>query len=535
MTTAATPIRECDAALDYLYDLVSPEAKVRFEAHLAGCARCQEELAAFGKVRAVARETLPPVEPSGRLTGALHAQLMHAAAQRKPRGRVLPFVRRFVSNPAYAAAAGLLIVGGAVGMQWSRGRLVMPPPTASTPAAAADPKPAGAPGEAPMPPAPAQVAAAPAVEGKTEAEAGKREDVGGAFAADAEKALPARRLAPRVVTPAAHGPSDKTRAISAQFKDDADSLGGAYGGVGNPGKAKRKDEAGLDDLTPGGLASTGKGGSGAGRGNQAAAPSGRAAAGPMPAAEPQMLQRPLAEKERAQPSAPPPPASTAPAPQKKVASAPPEPVKPRPADRATREEAPARRPLARNDDEGLANGDVARLDAPAQPKAANAAESAASSSTDVGTNTNARDGKLQGQIISDGIDGERERAAQLAKAGRCDEASTIYDTIERKARDRLTAQDRVSYARCLRVLGRLDPAQNELDLAKRARGYGAALGEEQKQLDERRKNQAAADARSTGDRPQNTSKSKRGVRSVNKAPADLEQAAPDGNATKRAY
>ena len=115
-----------DQALDYLYGLLDGEEKARFETHLAGCPRCQAELEANGRVRQAAKSVMPPVEPTERLTGALHAQLMHEAGKREPRGKVLPFVRRIVRHPGYAAAAGLFIIGGAVGVQWSRGKLMMP-------------------------------------------------------------------------------------------------------------------------------------------------------------------------------------------------------------------------------------------------------------------------------------------------------------------------------------------------------------------------------------------------------------------------
>jgi anti-sigma factor RsiW len=141
MTATPTPIRECDQALDYLYSMLEGEAKARFEQHLATCARCKEELSAFGSVRKVAQEALASVEPAERLTGPLHQQLMHAAAQRKPRGKVIPFLRRVVSHPGYAAAAAFLLVGGAVGVQWSRGQLKMAPVASESTAVAPAPAP----------------------------------------------------------------------------------------------------------------------------------------------------------------------------------------------------------------------------------------------------------------------------------------------------------------------------------------------------------------------------------------------------------
>jgi anti-sigma factor RsiW len=123
----------CDQALDYAYDELSGDAKAAFEAHLATCQKCQTELAQLKRVRGAVKAVLPSVEPPANATGALHAQLIHAAAQRATTaaggGKVIPFGRRVqkvVLSPAFLAAAMFIIVGGAAGTMWWQGKLDMP-------------------------------------------------------------------------------------------------------------------------------------------------------------------------------------------------------------------------------------------------------------------------------------------------------------------------------------------------------------------------------------------------------------------------
>jgi hypothetical protein len=138
--------RTCDALLDYLYGELEGAGRAAFEAHLPGCARCQADVASFGKVRGAVKEVLPAVEPPPSTTGALHAQLMHAAASARPsRGKVLPLIRRVVSHPGYAAAASLLVIGGAVTWQLSRGALFRDASKMMAPEPAGQPSVGGAP------------------------------------------------------------------------------------------------------------------------------------------------------------------------------------------------------------------------------------------------------------------------------------------------------------------------------------------------------------------------------------------------------
>src|SRR4029077_11702522 len=74
----------CELVLDYVYGELDEARKRTFEEHLPTCARCQREVTSFGRVRTAAKRVMPAVEPTAQIAGALHAQLMHAAAQRKP-------------------------------------------------------------------------------------------------------------------------------------------------------------------------------------------------------------------------------------------------------------------------------------------------------------------------------------------------------------------------------------------------------------------------------------------------------------------
>jgi hypothetical protein len=128
--TQNTPSAPCDALLDYAYGELEGAAKEAFEQHLAECEKCKRELEAFGKVRGAARAALPLLDPPAAATGALHAQLLHAAAQRKPSrattGKLLSFPRRVMQHPGLLAAASLMVIGGALGLNWSKGHLFMP-------------------------------------------------------------------------------------------------------------------------------------------------------------------------------------------------------------------------------------------------------------------------------------------------------------------------------------------------------------------------------------------------------------------------
>jgi len=144
----------CELVLDYVYGELDEARKRTFEEHLPTCATCQREVASFGKVRTAVKRVMPAVEPTAQIAGALHAQLMHAAAQRKPRrGVLLSFPRKIVEHPALSAAAMFVLVGGAIAINWSRGKMAMPAAeqTVSDTKVAEAPKPTEAPAEPVVP------------------------------------------------------------------------------------------------------------------------------------------------------------------------------------------------------------------------------------------------------------------------------------------------------------------------------------------------------------------------------------------------
>jgi anti-sigma factor RsiW len=117
----------CDSLLDYVYGELEGEALEQFKLHLLGCDKCKRELAGLERVRSAVKQAMPPLDPPVDKMAAMHAQLMHAAAQQKPkRGKVLMFARRMVSHPAYAAAAVFALVATTLTVNWSMGKLAMP-------------------------------------------------------------------------------------------------------------------------------------------------------------------------------------------------------------------------------------------------------------------------------------------------------------------------------------------------------------------------------------------------------------------------
>ena len=93
----------------YALHSLSPEAEREFEAHLAGCARCREELAAFSAVAAGLAYGVPPEQPPA----ALRARILETA--RAERRNVLPLRPRW-AYPAVATAAVASVAAVALGI-----------------------------------------------------------------------------------------------------------------------------------------------------------------------------------------------------------------------------------------------------------------------------------------------------------------------------------------------------------------------------------------------------------------------------------
>ena len=413
-TTPQTP-SPCEQLLDYVYGELDDAGKRGFEEHLGGCARCQTEVASLGRVRLASTRMLPSVEPTPQLTGALHAQLMHAAAQRRPRrGVLLGFPRRIAEHPAWAAAAMFAVVGGAIAINWSRDKMTMP---AATERAEAPPPVEAAPASAALPPE--------AVVAKSEQAKGK---AGAALRAADEKdstriALDAPPLGTLTVQrPAAHRaavaakasptPPAKMKKIAAK-SESVDALGDdAVGGL-----------AGATSGPVGGAAS-GTGGDGRGSLGEGSAKS----------SAPQRLSRGGKAEEQPQQETnihayTAPSTASGGAPAGWGANAPPAatvPATPSPAPQALRREAASR-------------------DVPPPPAPRSSVQSAAAPARDV--------------------ESLRKRADDSARSGRCDDAIKLYQQLDRESQY-VTPTERANYVRCLTARGREDEALQQLEELK---------------------------------------------------------------------
>lgn len=418
----------CEQLLDYVYGELDEAGTRAFEEHLAGCARCQAEAKSFGRVRAASKKLMPTVEPSPTLGGALHAQLMHAAAQRQPRrGVLLAFPRKIVEHPAWAAAAMFAIVGSAVALNWSRGKMAMP-------VASDEAKPA----EAPAPPA---MTAAPAAEPQLDEkykEAGGKSGVfgavgkGGGDTDDTTKlvldAPPAGRMT--VQRQAAHHAA--ATGSTALAKPAAEKLESAK--VAPPKKMKtiatKRDGVVDATLADGEVAQAIGGAAGSdARGGGVVVEGAPKSSVPREQSAPRAEESAPAQKQAgyarssAGKSSPTPPPQTwandrpsAP-PQAAVANSAPAPVL---------EPSTAREPSYR----GKAQSSV--------------------------------QGPTQQERYTDAL---RKRAVDLALSNRCDEAIKAYQELERRT-SFISPQERVHYVHCLTTLGRQEQAQQALDELK---------------------------------------------------------------------
>ncbi|HEX6837965.1 MAG TPA: zf-HC2 domain-containing protein [Polyangia bacterium] len=431
----------CELVLDYVYGELDEARKKSFEEHLPTCASCQREVASFGKVRAAVKRVMPAAEPPASLGGALHAQLMHAAAQRKPRrGILLAFPRKIMEHPALSAAAMFVLVGGAIAINWSHGKLAMP---AAEHAETDAPKPTESPkvepevaAAAPATPAPPVAEPMPAAKEK---EGGKAENAlykGGDFenkpAADKTQIALQTPSGPMTVErPVAHHPSgtatgstatgstataapkkaaparmkniavdgkmakyDSTLDDALGSKDEGASVGGVVGGSAGGGRGvaanERAKSSAPEELAPETVLAE-------------KAPAKRAHAG---ASADQSWRN-------APPAAPPPPTAAAPS---TVTST----------------------PAASTRDNGYFARSQAQTGAPAVQKPSSSSRS---------------------------FDLLRKQADEFAKTGRCEEAMKLYQELE-NAKQYLSPTERVSWVRCLMQKGRQEEAQQRLDELK---------------------------------------------------------------------
>lgn len=421
-------VEPCERLLEFAYDELEGEAAESFRAHLASCAKCQSELDGIRRVRGAVHAALPAVEPPEASSGALHAQLLHAAAQRRPaapRGKLLAFARKVSQHPAYAAAAMFLVVGGAVGIEWSRGRLFMAEPQLEQPVAATPPS------------APAQAEAAPKAEaptggfgavdrlGETPESAQLAGNTGarsGAIDLELAKKGAVEQKRTRFyldtksgarpmevqVAPAHHAASAQP-AEKAKAKDQpANTLRDDNQGFAAPARKPTGRAVGRT-RSGDGLIGDDKGW------NAESAPAATGAGGAVP-------KTPYATAPAAAP--PPPPAPAA---------------EPAPADQAQLQSATVTEgKLARRGGEALKNErGVATV-----PKAAAAAKPTTPEAL-------------------------RKRADELANANRCDEAVRLFQELERSyPRFRISPRDRLPYVRCLRITGRQADSLDELNAAE---------------------------------------------------------------------
>lgn len=460
MSEATSQTAACEQLLDYVYDMLDAPQKAAFEQHLATCARCQAEAASFGKVRQATAKLMPDVEPPPALMGALHAQLMHAAAQRKPsRGKLLTFPRRIMQHPAWAAAAMFVIVGSAITINALRGKLEMP--TASAPAPAMQPI-----EELPAPPAGNSPVAAPPSAAPANSDSERAADVYGDVAnekVELKKVAPAHKHAVAMREGVAIGGLAATNAV------------GPSGGSGAPAKPQRplakSAAADLDDRL------------------QGAVSDGARAKGA--AAQPSGVTRRSKEDESS---------LMADAPQAEIASAPTR-------NQAVRKErkssassdataaapssavasAPAAAPLPATTDSSLSSRYKGGRDYVTGPAAAASPPPPPMDSVVAPEAVSAAPPGQRAQLPSPSSRGGyygaatmpapkaaapqqqtqdlHQRADALVRANRCDEAIKVYAELDRRAQ-RMSPKERASYVRCLTATGRQQTAEQQLDELK---------------------------------------------------------------------
>ena len=93
----------------YALHALSPEEEREYEAHLAGCPQCQEELASFSEAASALAFAAPPEQPPA----ALRGRILDAARAERP--NVVPLRPRW-AYPALAVAAVAACVAVGVGL-----------------------------------------------------------------------------------------------------------------------------------------------------------------------------------------------------------------------------------------------------------------------------------------------------------------------------------------------------------------------------------------------------------------------------------
>ncbi|MGZ3437975.1 MAG: zf-HC2 domain-containing protein [Polyangia bacterium] len=454
-TTPHTPQNNdtCELLLDYVYGELDEARKRTFEEHLPGCARCQQEVASFGRVRTAAKRMMPSVEPTAPLAGALHTQLMHAAAQRKPRrGVLLAFPRKIMQHPALSAAAMFALVGGAIAINWSRGKMAMPAaeqtvdaPKPTEVATATLKAPAGEPALVPEPKA-KEKEQAEAKPDEHLAQGTKNEesfkggaDKAAASAGDQTKIAletPSGRL--DVQRPVAHRatPSPKKEAPPAKMKSIAiDGKSGKLdSSLDDSLAAAPKDEAGRAGLTNGVVGGAGTGATSGGGGRFADAENAKSSA-------PQELDRnKVAEKAPARDLAK----------QHGYAAGAPAPSTPQ-----------SSTSTGQSQYRGSNNAPAA---APPPPTVA---ATAPASEREGGYYTRSQPQPTTVMVQKPAAqprnyDSVRKNADEWAKTGRCDDAIKMYKELE-KANQHISPTERANWSRCLMQQGRQEEAQQQLD------------------------------------------------------------------------
>ena len=128
---------------DYIDDALDGRARTELERHLAGCAECRrlvDDLREIRKAFAGLKDNLrePPVRAWGRLERAIrleHESRSTQSPQSSQRKEWAPPARRALRSVPWLAAAAILILAAAVGLQFRPGRRAAPDASTATPGA----------------------------------------------------------------------------------------------------------------------------------------------------------------------------------------------------------------------------------------------------------------------------------------------------------------------------------------------------------------------------------------------------------------